>query len=263
MSGGNPTDNYRRHKRGRKPKGAAFVQLHHYVLDSRAWYLASPIAKCAYVELMRRYTGVNNGLIRCSVRELAERLNCVINTASKALLELVELGFIDNVRPGAFGQQQRFASEYRLTNFRDDRTGELPSKKFDPNTRWDKQRRSQKLIQQVSKIETDGEAKPVSVSKTDTFKRVSAPAIVSNSETLSNLHHVGLATPQPRQAHMVVERPSALATEVLQSKIAARLGNGDIARGYMIISDMPAAELERLTEQERRAELAARLSRAS
>jgi DNA-binding transcriptional ArsR family regulator len=118
-----------RRKQGRKSKSLPFVQLHKFMLESPAWLSLSPTARAAYVQLARRYDGCNNGALGLSVRMLADELNKSMNTAARALIELEDAGFIDAVKIGRFNRK-RHASEYRLTMYRCDITGELPTKKF-------------------------------------------------------------------------------------------------------------------------------------
>src|SRR5262245_2553043 len=65
-----------------------------------------------------------------SVRTLGERLGCSKSTASRVLIELEDVGFIDTIKLGSFSRKQHRASEYRLTWLRCDLTGNLPTKKF-------------------------------------------------------------------------------------------------------------------------------------
>jgi MarR family len=119
-----------RRKQGRKRTGPPFVQLYKYMLRCPAWLALSATAQAAYVRLALRYDGVNNGMLALSVRGLAQELNCDKATASRALRELEDAGFIECVKIGSFTRRNRKASEYRLTAFRCDVTGELPTKKF-------------------------------------------------------------------------------------------------------------------------------------
>jgi hypothetical protein len=119
-----------RRKQGRKSSGLPFVQLFKYMLRSPAWLALSATAKAAYVQLASRYDGVNNGTLALSARTLAHELNVSQSTARRALIELEDAGFIETAKIGAFARRNRKASEYRLTAYRCDVTGELPTKKF-------------------------------------------------------------------------------------------------------------------------------------
>jgi hypothetical protein len=119
-----------RRKQGRKSTSPPFVQLYKYMLRSPAWRSLSPIERAAYIQLALRYDGVNNGALALSARVLGLELDCDKATASRALIRLEDTGFIECVTIGSFTRRNRKASEYRLTTFRCDVTGELPTKKF-------------------------------------------------------------------------------------------------------------------------------------
>ncbi len=75
-------------KKGSRP----FIKLYRNVKRSEAYHGLSVYARCALIELMDRYTGINNGMIGLGCRELAEELGCVRDTAAKALIELDNSG---------------------------------------------------------------------------------------------------------------------------------------------------------------------------
>lgn len=113
------------------------VRLYHWLMDTPAWQDLDPVARCAYIELARRYAGPEstNGRISVSVRQLGVRLHVSLATASRALRKLEDHGFIVTVKKGAFSRKVRHATEYRLTEFKCDITGDLPTKDF---ARWRK-----------------------------------------------------------------------------------------------------------------------------
>jgi hypothetical protein len=102
-----------------------YFQVHHYMLKSDAWRALSAPARAVYIAIGSRYNGVNNGRLSCSVRDAATECNLAINTASRALRELIDLGFIEETRHGSLSKKTRVASEWRLTAFRCDLTGAL------------------------------------------------------------------------------------------------------------------------------------------
>jgi DNA-binding Lrp family transcriptional regulator len=65
-----------------------------------------------------------------SVRTLARELNVSKSAVARQLIELEDAGFIETAKLGTFARRNRKASEYRLTTFQCDVTGELPTKKF-------------------------------------------------------------------------------------------------------------------------------------
>src|ERR1700729_3351907 len=94
---------HRADRTGRCVTGPPFVQLPHFVIDSPAWRSLSFPAVAAFVQLMRVYNGTNNGQLGMSVRILAERLGCGKSTASRALDELDQKGFIGVQKVGLYG----------------------------------------------------------------------------------------------------------------------------------------------------------------
>lgn len=110
-----------------------FIIVERYMMRSVAWRSLTPLARATYLEICFCYDGCNNGRIAISVRTLGERLGANKSTASRAVRELVDLGFIEIVKRGAFSVKSKLAAEYRLTAFKCNVTGALPSKAF---LRW-------------------------------------------------------------------------------------------------------------------------------
>lgn len=113
--------------------GPDFVGLPGYMLKSAAWASLSPNGRAALIEVIRPYNGRNNGSLAMSGRRLEKLLPISRATATRALYELVEKGFLEVVTPSSFGCKMKRATEYRLTFHRCDVTGDLPTKAF---TRW-------------------------------------------------------------------------------------------------------------------------------
>lgn len=113
------------------------VRLYYWFLATPAWTDLDPVARCAYIELARKYRGEgsNNGRIAASVRALSANLHVSMATASRALRKLEDHGFIVITTKGAFSRKVRHATEYRLTEFPCDITREIPTKDF---ARWRK-----------------------------------------------------------------------------------------------------------------------------
>jgi hypothetical protein len=120
----------RQNKKGRSKGGPVYFRVFHFVMDTPAWLSLSTAARAAYLQIGRRYNGTNNGTIGLSVRHLAYELKSSRDTASRALRELEDAGFIDTVKTGTFARRNRKASEYRLTVFRCDLSNHPPSKRF-------------------------------------------------------------------------------------------------------------------------------------
>ena len=109
---------------------APHVRLYRWILDSPAYLSLSCQARAVLLEIARGHDGTNNGRLGLSVRRASERCNIARGTASRALVELQERGFIECMTKGAFSRKAPHASEWRLTWWGCDVTGELPSKKF-------------------------------------------------------------------------------------------------------------------------------------
>lgn len=122
-------------KRKRRQRGDDYyhrhVRLHYWVMRSAAWVSLNPTARALLVHLYSLYNGMNNGELFLSVRHAAKALNIAPNTASKALRDLLDRGFIRTNQPGTFHLKTRHATTWILTEFgfRDD----LPTRDF---MRW-------------------------------------------------------------------------------------------------------------------------------
>ena len=113
-----------------KERTDRYFQLHHYMLRTDAWQALFAAAVRVYIQIGSRYNGANNGKLAFSVRDAAAECNLAINTAMRALRELVDLGFIEETRHGGLSKKTRIASEWRLTAFKCDLTGSLKTCAF-------------------------------------------------------------------------------------------------------------------------------------
>ncbi|MDO8877208.1 MAG: hypothetical protein Q8M24_18560 [Pseudolabrys sp.] len=123
-------------RNGRDGKSPRHIRLYHYMTDCAAWHDLSATARAIYCEIARRYAGAgsNNGRIPYSLREAASEFKISRATASRALAELVDHGFVVPMIKGAFSLKRRHATEWRLTEFACDVTRTLiGSKEF---MRW-------------------------------------------------------------------------------------------------------------------------------
>ena len=91
-----------------------FVKLSYPLIESEAWRWLRPISKAVYIELRRRYNGLNNGKISLSLSEAAHTLKASKSSINKALKQLETHGFIKLIKKGYF--TGRMASEYALTD---------------------------------------------------------------------------------------------------------------------------------------------------
>lgn len=120
-----------------KEKESRHVRLYHWLTDTAAWRDLDCVARCVYLQLARRYGGPNsnNGRIPYSLAEIADELGISKQTAMRALDKLQDHGFVVMMKQGAFRLKHRHATEWRLTEFRCDVTGAMPTKEF---ARWRK-----------------------------------------------------------------------------------------------------------------------------
>jgi DNA-binding MarR family transcriptional regulator len=117
-----------------KRKGRAkFLMLDGYVFKSVAFRSLSTVERAAYLEFKWRFDGFNNGRIGLSCRELGDALGTSKATASRAIQTLCDIGFIQPVKCSTFNQKYRLATEWRLTEYACNVTGELATKPF---MRW-------------------------------------------------------------------------------------------------------------------------------
>jgi hypothetical protein len=120
---------------GRTRHASRFAMLPHYLLESPAWRSLSLPGRAAFVELLALYLPGRNGRIAMSARTLADRLPISRATATRALQELVEKGFMTATRPGGFNVKSGVAraTEWSLSLHKCDVTGAVASKHF---MRW-------------------------------------------------------------------------------------------------------------------------------
>ncbi|MCO6390546.1 hypothetical protein GTW25_05835 [Aliihoeflea aestuarii] len=117
-----------------KRKGKAkFIMIDAYIIRSAAWQALTANDRATYLELKWRYDGLNNGRIGLGERELAASLHFGRDTGRRSLKNLVEKGFAVKSKASGFNVKSRMATEWRLTEYACDVTGELPTKDF---MRW-------------------------------------------------------------------------------------------------------------------------------
>jgi hypothetical protein len=126
-------------RRLNKRLDAPHVRLYRWLLDTPAYLSLNCPARAVLVEVARAYDGTNNGRIGLSVRQASQRCNIARGTAARAFTELQDRGFIELVTKGAFSRKAQHASEWRLTWWSCDVTGELGSKAF---MRWGREKQN-------------------------------------------------------------------------------------------------------------------------
>jgi hypothetical protein len=110
------TKPYKKHKRG----AGRHVQLPEWLQSSKAWATLKPGPRALYVELKRRYNGVNNGRIHLSHRDAAKALNAHRNTVGSWFEELQKRGFIrmtqgPHLGPSGIGKASMWALDEETT----------------------------------------------------------------------------------------------------------------------------------------------------
>jgi hypothetical protein len=89
--------------KARKKGSGRHVQLHEWLQASEAWATLKPGPRALYIELKRRFNGVNNGRILLSHRDAAKLLSVNRNTVGPYFNMLVERGFIRATQPAFLG----------------------------------------------------------------------------------------------------------------------------------------------------------------
>ena len=107
-----------------------YVRLTHRMMQTQAWQGLDRNARAVYVELAMLYRGNNNGSIGFSARQAARSIRVSKATAARAMIVLQDRGFIVATTKGRF-DLKRHATEWRLTEFRCDLTGQPASRDFE------------------------------------------------------------------------------------------------------------------------------------
>lgn len=100
---------------GRSSK-QTFIMIRHDIFDSTAWQSLSPVARCVWLAVVRRYNGINNGNIPLSCLEAAKQLGVSKNTTNIAFRELVKAGFLEMTINSGFNMKVRRSRRWRLTH---------------------------------------------------------------------------------------------------------------------------------------------------
>jgi hypothetical protein len=124
-----------RNKRSRRDHTPRHVRICHYMMETPAWKSLGAVERAIYLDMASRYAGqgTNNSKIGYSIRTAAKNLHIGTSTAKRALDVLQDRGFIVCTTKGAFSLKTRHATEWRLTEFVCDVSGDLPTKEF---IRW-------------------------------------------------------------------------------------------------------------------------------
>lgn len=145
-----------------KRKGKSkFIMLDGYLIRSAAWKALPPVDRALYLEMKWAYDGRNNGRIGMGCRELASALHISKDTANRSLDNLQAKGFIAKTKLSGFNVKNRAATEWRLTEYNCDVTGELATKNF---TKWTPEEKNT-VSPQGRTVAPQGQWKPKTVAK--------------------------------------------------------------------------------------------------
>lgn len=88
---------------GRNDKPSRFVMLDHRLMESSAYAMLDPVARCLLVELISLYDGKNNGSIYLSTKDATARLGRSDERAVIAAFELLQaVGLIEQTKGAHF-----------------------------------------------------------------------------------------------------------------------------------------------------------------
>ncbi len=117
-------------QRGRSKGGERHTRLTYFMQGTAAWLSLKPAERAVYLDVARIYNGTNNGTIARSCRDAGKGCRINKDTAAQAFKVLVERGFLDCTTPGGFSLKTRHAAEWRLTDWKCDKTHAPPSKAY-------------------------------------------------------------------------------------------------------------------------------------
>lgn len=101
-----------------RPTDRPHARIYYAWMDLPAWATLTPVAQALLVNLLTRYRPLEPNAFEISDREATRLINCARNTASKALADLVDRGWMRVVRVGRIrGPKAKRASVYALTAF--------------------------------------------------------------------------------------------------------------------------------------------------
>lgn len=106
----------------RNPPGEHFTKLIRHTMEEPAWRALSSTAQALYPWLKLEWRGVdanNNGKLRLSVRQAAEKMGVRPDTAAEAFRDLQRKGFIVQAKPARLGiEGAAKAPEYEITELK-------------------------------------------------------------------------------------------------------------------------------------------------
>lgn len=99
-----------------RPTDRPHARIYRAWMDIPAWTTLTPVAQALLVNLLTRYRPMEPNAFEISDRTATTLVNCARNTASKALADLADRGWLRVVRVGRIrGPKAKRASVYALT----------------------------------------------------------------------------------------------------------------------------------------------------
>lgn len=133
----------RANKTGRSREQEHWTKLHRRLMEEPAWRALSPLAQALYPWIKLEWRGPdhnNNGKIRLSCRQAAQRMGISINTAARAFRELQAKGFIVVTVQGALGiEGQARGPSYEITELAMPASGDVVGRMLYRQWRPDKE----------------------------------------------------------------------------------------------------------------------------
>lgn len=104
-----------------RPTDKPHARIYRAWMDLPAWTTLTPVAQALFVNVLTRYRPMEPNRFEISDRTATTLVNCARATASKALADLVDRGWLRVIRVGRLqGPKARRASVYALTAFPED-----------------------------------------------------------------------------------------------------------------------------------------------
>lgn len=161
-----------------------FVQIFHSMINTPARKSLGPKEVSLYLALKVRYNGTNNGRIAFSARDAVGVLNVSTGSANRAFRCLKDRGLIKEGRHGHFSSLGSKATEWRLTEERDDRTGKPPTRDY---LSWDLKK--QIAVSPETQGVADGERCGIHIPQDSAFSITDGPQPAIRNGLASHLRH--------------------------------------------------------------------------
>lgn len=116
--------------RAKNQRDSSHARIYSEWLGLPSWQRLSPQAVKLLVEILGRYRPRDNGQLPLSAKKAGDYLNASKATGARALRELDDNGWIRPVRLARFADRKGTATDYRLTMFGDDVTGEPATREY-------------------------------------------------------------------------------------------------------------------------------------